>query len=228
MAGPDRAEAKNDGQNHVRRGPEPIAFHGKVQCLEAEGRKGCVTAANAGHESEPPFRPDEQSPFGAGVGREEADDEAAAYVYKQRSIGKRFAETATDHAGEPVARDTAERAAACHQQVIEPMHCSGIPKARRNFNTPEKEKEREEQLWRRSLSRRTSGIGFRRRRRTARVCRRCGRQQKPARPAISFGTRRKPFLAKDRKALPSCCWANNQATRKTSQASRSSAQPAES
>src|SRR5437868_14914644 len=86
MPEPDGAEAKNNGQNHVRRGADPIAFHGQVQGLEAEGRKGGVTAADANHESQAPFRPNEEPAFGSGIGGEETDDEAAADVHQQGAV----------------------------------------------------------------------------------------------------------------------------------------------
>lgn len=126
MAEPDGAEAKHDRKNDVSGGAEPIAFHGQVERLQAEGRKGGVAAADAGHEGETPFRPNEQPAFRSGVSREEPDDEAAADVHEQGAVRKRFAEAAADDARQPVARDAAERAAAGDEPVIEAMHLVSV------------------------------------------------------------------------------------------------------
>src|SRR3954467_334169 len=98
MAKPDRAQTKCDGEKDVRRGPEPIAFQGQIQSLQAEGRKGGVAAADSGHESEPPFRPNEQSAFASGVSREKSDNQATTHVYEQGAVREGFAEAPSDHA----------------------------------------------------------------------------------------------------------------------------------
>src|SRR2546430_15525525 len=144
MARPDRPETKNDRQDDVRRGAEPITFHGQVQGLQAERGKRGVTAANAGHESQPPFRPNEQSAFRSGVSRKKTDYEATAHVHEQGPVGKRFAKAPADYAGEPVAGDAPQRAAAGDEPVIKPMHSRCLSEASAKFNTRVARKRREE------------------------------------------------------------------------------------
>src|SRR5437763_5842346 len=122
MAEPDRAEAKYYREDYVRRRAQPVAFHAEVQRLQAEGRKGGVAAADAGHESQPPFRANQDAAFGSRVSREETYHETTAHVYEQRAERKSLAETPPDDAGKPVTHHTPERTSAGDEQVIKAIH----------------------------------------------------------------------------------------------------------
>ena len=143
MSEPDRAEAKHYRENHVRRGAQPIAFHAEVERLQAEGRKGGVAAADAGHESQAPFRANQDAAFGSRVSREESDYETTAHVHKQRAERKSLAETPPDDAGKPLARHAPKSTAPRDEQVIEAIHHRSSSKTERaRLAFPDDEKKR--------------------------------------------------------------------------------------
>src|SRR2546423_3876966 len=104
-------------------GATTATFQCELKCLQREERKGCLPPALSGHEREPPFRPNEKTPFRTGISGEKSDHKTAGHVHQQSAVGKSFAETPADHAGEPEARDTSERATARYEPIIQAMHC---------------------------------------------------------------------------------------------------------
>jgi len=111
MTEPSTEEAKDERQDAIGAGFEPLAIFGQGQGLEAEGGESGVTAADTEHEELAKSGRSQPTAFGTCDGCKNADDEATGDVDDDGAPGKRLASSGGNTAGNPPARQATEATA---------------------------------------------------------------------------------------------------------------------
>src|SRR5579862_149311 len=115
-AEPHEQKTQGDGGQHVAASVKPFAIVHQIERLEAEGRKGRIPAAEAGHDVLARAAANEEPAIGCSQRRKKADHERSRNVYDDRAPRKGLPDGVGDDPRQPVARQRAERAAESKQE----------------------------------------------------------------------------------------------------------------
>src|SRR5438034_1698927 len=128
IAQPDRDQTERERQRAVGSGVKPLSFLHEIQGLPAKGGKCGITAADAHHQKLDYERTQvRMNPsFGAGDGRNRANDEGPGDIHDQRVPRKNCAQAIGDDARQPVAGDPTNGAAQSDPKIFHLQTASAV------------------------------------------------------------------------------------------------------